>query len=266
MPIDYGPVPVSRLKQESPRIFEALSADRRVLVSRHGKVVAAIDPASQQEHREQLAAFAVGAPYSLPEFTATDLGQGSPSEFVRKAEEGQSSLVTRDGKVFGVLTKPNGFRPAVDPVAQERMLAAFEREHPEATPAEFAEAVAATAAATASATATSVGADATMLLEFDDVRFYSHLLSDALVMRGIALERARQLNAAKVIFGTVIAHFGNEDDEWTKRRVVLSKVELARLFLLEGKAAEALSFTEQAVGALTNEEDLRAVAERLETA
>src|SRR5690349_598439 len=102
---DYGPVPVSRLKEESQRVFGALEAGRRVMVSRYGEVVAVLDPPDVQRDALFLAAYAVGAGFAFGELTATELGQGSPSEYVRRAEIGDPSYLTRGGKVFGVLRR-----------------------------------------------------------------------------------------------------------------------------------------------------------------
>ena len=44
---DYGPVAqFSRVKAESGAIFDALARGRRVLIAKHDRVVAAIDPAT----------------------------------------------------------------------------------------------------------------------------------------------------------------------------------------------------------------------------
>jgi antitoxin (DNA-binding transcriptional repressor) of toxin-antitoxin stability system len=261
MAVDYGPVPISRLKDESSRIFEALSARRRVLVSRHGRVVAAIEPASPQTHRTLLAAYAVGAAQSFTEFTATDFGQRSPSEFIRQAEAGQASLVTRDGKVFGILMQPDTSPLSHDPADQEKELAAFEREHPDASPEEFAEAVAAVSAAPSqvSAFAGDLGwASAASMLSVEETRFDTRLLSNALLVRGMALERTHDLTGAKNVFARVIEDFGEEDDGWTRRQVAQSMVLLARIYVSEGRSSDALTLTAQAVEALSaDEEDAR---------
>lgn len=148
---DYGPVPISRLKGEVAKIFEALEHGRRVLVSRHGEVVAVIQPAatseSKRRYRDELIRFAVSGAKGLSVLTATDFGQGSPSAFIRAAQDGSASLVSRDNRVVGVLTQVTADQPAItesaDSVdARERYLAEYERTHPEATAEDFAREVA----------------------------------------------------------------------------------------------------------------------------
>src|SRR5690349_9279210 len=102
---DFGPVPVSQMKSESKRIFDALDAGRRVLISRHGQVVAAIDPPRLAQHEHTLAMFAIADPSGLRELSATTISQQSPALFVREAEQGTPSYVTRDHKVHGVLRR-----------------------------------------------------------------------------------------------------------------------------------------------------------------
>lgn len=148
---DYGPVPVSRLKDESTRIFAALGDGRRVLISRRGQVVAAIEPASIDRHAAELARFALPSEGPMAEITASDLSQGSPSERVRAAESGTPSLLTRNNKVYGVLSSVppapagNARQARLDEwvAAREHALTEFEPSHPDATPAQFAAAVAA---------------------------------------------------------------------------------------------------------------------------
>lgn len=146
---DFGPVPVSQFKSEARRIFDALAAGRRVLLSRRGHTVAVIDPASVDEDEHALAMFAVGKMNGLRELSATTISQRSPAEFVRAAEDGVSSYVTRDHKVYGVmrpLDRPAGDRRIPESLdliaAREQALVQFEQDHPNATPEEFAAAVA----------------------------------------------------------------------------------------------------------------------------
>ena len=92
-------LPVSALKTEATRVFDALAAGRTVYVSKHGKVVAAFRPYVPME---------VAATYVLPlvttaEVTARSMQQAAPTRAVHDAESGLPSLVTRDRKVYGVL-------------------------------------------------------------------------------------------------------------------------------------------------------------------
>jgi hypothetical protein len=148
---DFGPVPVSRLKGEIGNIYEALEHGRRVLVSRHGEVVAVIQPATAPHvklcYQAELAHFAVTGPRELSVLTATDFGQGSPSAFIRTAEIGIASLVSRENRIYGVLTSLEDdsatTTESADFVdARERHLAQFERDHPDATADDFAREVA----------------------------------------------------------------------------------------------------------------------------
>lgn len=86
----------------------------------------------------------------MDELTASDLSQGSPSEAVRAAaEDGVSSYVTRNSKVYGVLSglpvaSPGGcpgYTYWVD--ERERAMTSFEADHPDATAEQFAAFVAA---------------------------------------------------------------------------------------------------------------------------
>ena len=99
---DYGPVPVSRFKPESTEIFDALATGRRVLVSKHGRVVAVIDP-PHAVPQEFLAAYAVPGDRVFAELTASDINQGSPSSAVAEAVGGSPSFVTKDREVYGLL-------------------------------------------------------------------------------------------------------------------------------------------------------------------
>lgn len=146
-PLDYGPVPVSRLKTEAGAVFQALQEGRRVFISRHGVVVAAIDPVSLNRHVRELARFAlpVEDDEALPQLTAREFQQGSLSDYVRRAEEGSPSLVTRANKVYGVLTSPGLIETVESVDEREKALASFERQHPDASAEDFAAAVAALA-------------------------------------------------------------------------------------------------------------------------
>lgn len=138
-PLDYGPIPMSRLKHEANAVYQALQEGRRVLISRHGAVVAAIDPVSLDRHVRELARFALPSEGDeLPHLTARELMQGSPSDFVRRAEEGSPSLVTRANKVYGVLTSDVPAENAQSVDKREDALAYFERQHPDASAEDFA--------------------------------------------------------------------------------------------------------------------------------
>jgi len=138
----YGPVPVSRLKAETSAVYAALEAHRSVLISRHGRVVAVIEPASIDDHAVWLARYALAGSQHDGEVRPTELAQGSVSELIRLAEVGTASYVTRDNKVYGRLCSIEGRNSPPMPsleevVATEASLARFEAEHPEATLEDF---------------------------------------------------------------------------------------------------------------------------------
>lgn len=152
----FGPVPVSRLKAETAAVFGALAQGRTVLVSRHGHVVAQIDPPDQLGDFEGLITFAVtGRVDGLNELSATTIGQRSPSRIIRAAEDGVPAYVTKDGRLLGFLrprstdlTKDGRFprflhtRPTDrgDGGAAwvEQQVTAYELAHPDATAEELA--------------------------------------------------------------------------------------------------------------------------------
>ena len=99
---DYGPVPVSRIKSESAALFDALASGRRVLVSKHSRVVAAIDP-PEAIPVELLVGYALPGDRVLVELSASEINQGSPSAAVTASMQGSPSYVTKDGRVYGLL-------------------------------------------------------------------------------------------------------------------------------------------------------------------
>jgi hypothetical protein len=101
-PADYGPVPVSRIKAEATAIFDALARGRRVLVSKHGRVVAAIDP-PRAVPPELLVDYVTPGEPVLDELTAQVINQGSPSAAVTASVEGSPHYVTKDSRVYGLL-------------------------------------------------------------------------------------------------------------------------------------------------------------------
>ena len=100
-PTDYGPVPVSRIKAESGAIFDALAHGRRVLIAKHDRVVAAIDPATAVP-RGLLVDYVTPGHPRLAELTATEVNQGSPSRAVAAASNAPV-YVTKDNQVYGLL-------------------------------------------------------------------------------------------------------------------------------------------------------------------
>jgi antitoxin (DNA-binding transcriptional repressor) of toxin-antitoxin stability system len=238
---DFGPIPISRLKQESPGIFDALDAGRRVLVSRSGRVVAAIEPASVERHALSLATFALPhAAEVVHELSATSIGQGSPSRAVHAAEAGQPSLVTRNNKVFGVMTAPAA-PPTLESVeASERVLADFERAHPDATPAEFA----ALAAHLDDSSRTSI---AELPLASTGSK---KVLLDALLTRASTLISIHSRANAEETLHEVIRRFDDDPSEESQQAVARSMVTLAKLYVDEDRPADALDLLDRAVARL----------------
>jgi antitoxin (DNA-binding transcriptional repressor) of toxin-antitoxin stability system len=131
VPADFGPIPVGRFKKEASRIAEALEDGRRVLVSKQGRVVSTIVPAGAAD-MEMVFAYAVhGATEDV--LTARVVNQGSPSSYVARAAAGERLLYTKDNKAIGVLQPydPEGEQQRLE--TREARLAAYERDHPEAT-------------------------------------------------------------------------------------------------------------------------------------
>lgn len=235
-----GPIPVSRLKDEAQRIFDALEDGAEVLISRHGNVVAAIEPASVPLHQRSLAAFAVGDS-AVAELSATQIGQGSPSEAVSRASQGEPILVTRNGKVLGVLGAPQPSTDLDSSREQERVLAALEAQGADVTPEQFEQAsvLAAAAAAPVTGTGASSRADSAFATEA--------VITDALLVRGLALEAESDLPGAADTFRATIDRYREHPDVHVRTRVAQSMVELARVYIREGKADEAIPLTETAV-------------------
>jgi LacI family transcriptional regulator len=99
---ELGPIPVSRLKIEAVSIFAALANGRRVLISRRGRVVAAIDPVGSLA-LETLAQFATPGKTDMGELSASDINRRSPSAAIELSLKGVDHYVTRENRLYGVL-------------------------------------------------------------------------------------------------------------------------------------------------------------------
>lgn len=249
--MDYGPIPVSRLKDEAPAFYEALSKGRRVLVSRHGRVVAAIEPVSVTSHSTQLAQFAAASTSAqVSDLSATNFGQGSPSEYIRMAESGTSSLVTKNGKVYGVLSSPDGVEELDKVDERESALTEFEHDRPDATPVE----IAAFTANWRRAKGTVSEADRAWMKghrshvsdsHVSDEESDARLLTEALLIRGIAQKRSEAVGEAVETFEKVIDRFRHETDPEVRRRVNWSMMELAKMYADHDRPVDAVSLTEE---------------------
>lgn len=242
MTMDYGPVPVSQLKQESPAVFDALAAGRRVLISRSGKVVAAIEPPSIERHALQLAGYAVPhAGEAIDELSATIIGQGSPSRWVRAAQEGRSTLVTRNNKVYGIMNAPPAAISLAEVDASERALADFERTHPEATPAEFASLV---------ANLDEVSTYPAAVTASPDPENATGILFDALQFKATTLASIDRTEDAEETLRRLIELFASDPNVHIQHRVAGSMVTLAKLYSAEDRHDDALALIDQAVARL----------------
>lgn len=260
----FGPIPASQVKKESTRIFDALEQGRRVLISRYGKVVAAIDPASRQRHEHLLAAYAAPGFDTVRELTATEISQDGPAERIRDAENGSAALVTKNHKVYGLLQRfddASGDGTGTDPDVQEQLLARFEKEHPHATPAEFAaeaERVSELMAEPSPARAPQselrfdiirpqvdvVFVDA----EEDDTDLRSWL--EAMAIRGYAHEQSGDLVAARNTFDLAIRRVRDTTDITLRRPLRQMMLRSALLHARDGDTKTALKLTEMVTAEL----------------
>jgi len=116
-------LPVSSLKNESRRVFDALTAGKTVYVSKHGKIRAAFRPYEAIPEGVAAAYASPGAPsLHMPEVTARDLGQSVPSKAVSDAAEGLPSLITKDRRLYGMLTAASA--PRIDTAPDREQAAA----------------------------------------------------------------------------------------------------------------------------------------------
>lgn len=233
---DFGPVAVSRLKEELPQVLEALEQHRRVLVSRHGSVVAAIEPASTVAHGAQLASFALGSS-EVRELSATQISQGSPAEAVSRAATGEPVLLTKRNKVYGVLGAPIAEDTLESAIRQEAELVAFETTHPDATPEEFAAMSAAVVDPRPAPSGETAGAD--------------EVIVDAMLVKGQIQEVAKDLTGAEATFRSTIEKYRGHPDLRVRSKVAQTMVELAKVYSEEGRTEQALGLTDGAVELLT---------------
>ena len=106
----YGPVPLSRLGVEAADVRDALSRGERVLVSRHGDVLAELVPPARLPV-SVLAMIAMGDS-GLPELTSRELDRGNVARYVRDASDGQVHLLTRAGHLRAMLVPTLVGRPS----------------------------------------------------------------------------------------------------------------------------------------------------------
>jgi len=105
----FGPVPIGGLKSEVNRIFDALSDSRRVLISRSGVIVAAIDPVVAVDD-EVLASYDAQRAQRgvLVDLSAGAIARGSASSWLADVELGEQVYVTKSARVYGVLRAARG--------------------------------------------------------------------------------------------------------------------------------------------------------------
>lgn len=100
---NFGPVPIARFKPDSGLMFAALEEGRRVLLSKHGRIVARIEPHNRL--RPGLAAsYATPGEPLLRDLNATTINQSSPSKLINEAvERGVPCFVSNQRVLYGVL-------------------------------------------------------------------------------------------------------------------------------------------------------------------
>ncbi len=251
MATDFGPVPASQVKKESSRIFDALGEGRRVLISRYGKVIAAIDPVTHPLYEHVLAAYAMPGFADTHELTATDISQDGPAERIRAAEDGIPSLVTKNQKAYGMLQRFDGdgesMAAASDPDVREELLARFEQGHPDATPAEFAAEVERLAAAAPSAVAApALGGAARVDLVHPTAVDGDELQAwvEGMEIRGYAYEQRGDFVAARQVFDLAIERVGDTTDDRIRPRIRTLMLKSARYHAMAGDAETALKLAE----------------------
>ncbi len=180
---DHIVLPVSALKPEATRVFDALAAGRTVYVSKHGNIVAAFRPFDDLPESVPAAYATPGAITS--EITARDLQQAVPSKAVADAVDGLPSLVTKNHEIYGVLTAASTPLPTVIPdlnaaAARAEAVRRFIAEHPGASVDDIAamrsaweENAAGTAAVSAPASVEEPVADWSVTEALDDLDTWS---------------------------------------------------------------------------------------------
>ncbi|WP_396908173.1 hypothetical protein [Mycolicibacterium sp.] len=129
-------LPLSAVKSHVTTLFDSLKDDSTVYVSKHGRIVAAFWPLA---FVPETVRSAYSSPHAdLPTLTATEIGRNGPSDAISKAERGLPTVVGRDGRIYGILTRATAPQPATvpDPAivgAKSDALLDFQRNNPDAT-------------------------------------------------------------------------------------------------------------------------------------
>ena len=226
-----------------------------MLISRYGKVVAVIEPASLSLDQGVLAAHAAPGLPAMPELTATEIGQDGPAERIRAAEAGAVTLVTKNQKVYGVMRPPSVEPEAAltDPDLAERMLARFEHDHPQATAAELAdeserlhEALSAEAALRPYLGSPVVESGPVPTEpRAADLRSADALAwAEAMTIQGLAHEPSGDLAAARTVYDTAIERLRGVGDERLRSRMHVMMLKAAQFHYLTGDSPTALRLAE----------------------
>lgn len=129
-------LPLSAVKSHVTTLFESLKDGNTVYVSKRGRIVAAFWPLAFVPETVRSAYSSPDA--DLPTLTATEIGRNGPSDAIAKAERGLPTVVGRDGRIYGILTRATAPKPATvpDPAivgAKSDALLDFHRNNPDAT-------------------------------------------------------------------------------------------------------------------------------------
>lgn len=242
----FGPVPVSQLKPEAPAVFKALDAGRTVLVSRHGTVVAQIDPPDWDSDRDDLASFALtGHAEGYDELNATEIRQGSPSRAVHAAEAGTPALVTKDHHVVGFLRPRTVTWSMQDPAWMEDQVAAYEQSHPDATAEELSDLMDSLQEAPVIPPLVDLqgGHEVPVLAR--------HTLAAAWETRLVAYANVGRVADAERVYHHLLADLGATHDDHLNLTMGRAMVAMGRAYVADGRTEDALTATTEAAQLLT---------------
>jgi hypothetical protein len=112
----YTVLPVSVLKNRATVVFDALKDGKTVYVSNRGRVVAAFRPYAFVP--AGVAALHASPYLNVSRVTARDMLRSVPSAAITDAAHGLPSIVEKNGRVYGILTRATVPSPPSTPDAQ----------------------------------------------------------------------------------------------------------------------------------------------------